>query len=211
MLNKIIDTNKGCYIIGVTGGSGGGKTSTCKLIQSRLLSYDTSKLVTLLSMDSFYLPTTKNQNNNFDHPDSFDWDLLFDILKQLKMGKSVSIPVYDFISHSRIGFETVEASGCIIFEGILSLYDAKVRDLLDVMIFVDTPADIRLIRRLRRDITERGRSIESVLTQCENTVIPSYDQFIEPTKKYADLIIPRGKTNITAIVTMVNHINNVIK
>lgn len=128
------------------------------------------------------------------------------MLTQLKQNKSVEIPVYNFITHQRESYITIVPGNCIIIEGILTLYDPRIRDLLDIKVFVDTPSDIRIIRRIKRDIQERDRTLESVLEQCENTVIPSYDQFIEPTKRYADLIIPRGKSNITAISVMVNQI-----
>ncbi len=200
------------YLIGISGGSASGKTSTCKIVQKQLGHH-----VLILSMDSFYLGlgnTTKNNQNttqnsvttNFDHPSSFDWELLYFVLDHLKRGIPVEIPIYNFSTHQREGSVITKPEKCIIFEGILSLYDPKIRDLFDIKIFVDTPADIRLIRRIKRDISERNRTLKSILEQYEKTVIPSYDQFIEPTKKYADLIIPRGKTNLTAISVMVNQI-----
>ena len=203
-------------MIGVTGGSSSGKTSTCYIIQKQLYSH-----VTILSMDSFYLgvsdvvhgdDTDMDVNDiNFDHPSSFDWDLMFQVLLDLKDGKPTEVPIYNFETHSRDGFTLIKPEKCIILEGILALYDPRVRDLFDMKIFVDTPSDIRLIRRIRRDIAERGRTLESVLDQNEKTVIMAFDQFIEPTKKYADLIVPRGKTNLTAISVMVNQIKESIK
>ncbi len=192
------------YIIGVAGGTASGKTSTCYLIQKQL-----NQHVLILSMDSFYKGVSPYKNPddiNFDHPEQFNWDLMISIIKLLKKGDEVDVPIYDFTTHSITGFTHIKPETCIILEGILTLYDERVRELLDIKVFVDTPSDVRLVRRIKRDIQERGRTLESVLEQCEKTVIPSYDQFIEPTKKYADLIIPRGKTNVTAISVMVNQI-----
>jgi uridine kinase len=197
------------YIIGITGGSGSGKTSTCSVIMEQLNTSGVNDII-VISMDSFYLslPDDCDPNTiNFDHPSSFDWELIFSVFRKLKKGKSVDIPIYNFETHRRQGFTKVNPSRCVIFEGILSLYDEKIRNLLDIKIYVDTPSDIRLIRRIRRDIEDRGRDLKSVLDQCEKTVIPSHDQFIEPTKKYADLIIPRGKSNTIAISVMVNQIH----
>ncbi len=202
--------NKTPYIIGVSGGTASGKTSTCRIIQNQLMD---EKKVTIVSMDSFYLGLKDDEDAssvNFDHPNSFDWPLMFDTFSRLKKGESVDIPIYNFVTHQRDGSTVVQPLGCIIFEGILTFYEEELRNLFDIRIFVDTPADIRLIRRIRRDIAERGRTLESVLTQMENTVIPSHDHFIEPTKRHADLIIPRGKTNITAIKVMVNQIKKKI-
>lgn len=202
------------YLIGVTGGTGSGKTSTCYVIIEELHSMGIHEEIVVISMDSFYLGVKEGQDAsaiNFDHPSSFDWDLIFSTFAKLKQGKSVEIPIYNFATHTREGSVTVDPQDCVIFEGILSLYDEKVRSLFDINIFVDTPADIRLIRRIRRDIEERGRTLAGVLTQCESTVIPAHDQFIEPTKKYADLIIPRGKSNSIAISVMVNQIRKKIK
>jgi uridine kinase len=197
------------YIIGIAGGTSSGKTTTCHLIQQQLDSD-----IEIISMDSFYLGIKDDQNSdeiNFDHPDCFDWDLIYSTLTHLKQRKSVDIPVYNFDIHQRDGSVRIQPKNCIILEGILALYDPAIRKLFDIKIYVDTPSDIRLIRRIRRDTQARGRSLESVLKQCENTVIPSYSQFIEPTKRYADLIIPRGKSNVTAISVMVNQIWDKIK
>ena len=191
-----------CYLIGVSGGTASGKTSICLIIQKQL-----NQQVLIISMDSFYLGASNMDNTNFDHPNSFDWVLLKTILTSIKRGdQKVEIPNYCFVTHRRIGSTVIYPTGCVIFEGILALYDQEVRDLFDIKIFVDTPSDIRLIRRIKRDISERGRSLESILKQYEDTVIPSHDQFIEPTKKYADLIIPRGRTNLTAINVIIAQI-----
>ncbi len=192
------------YIIGVAGGTASGKTSTCHIIRNKL-----GVNIEIISMDSFYLPLPNDQDvskTNFDNPLSFDWDLFLSTLKQIKEGSELDIPIYDFVTHQRTDVYTIRDYKCVIVEGILSLYDSHIRDLFDIKLFVDTPSDIRLIRRIRRDIEERGRTLESVLQQYESTVIPSHDQFIEPTKKYADLIIPRGKTNLAAISVIVTMI-----
>ena len=198
------------YLICVAGGTASGKTSTCNIIMKTLIERGVRESdIALISMDSFYRgldPDDNPEDINFDHPSSFDLSLLYSCLIRLIKGTKTEIPIYDFSLHRAVGSNTVEGSGCIIVEGILPLYDEKIRDLFDMKIFVDTASDIRLIRRIRRDIQERGRSLESVLEQCEKTVIPSYDQFIEPTKKYADLIIPRGKSNHIAINLMVDNI-----
>ena len=191
-------------MIGVTGGTASGKTSTCYIIQKQLGNH-----IVILSMDSFYLGLSEDTNPDdidFDHPSSFDWDKMYYVLSELRNKRAVEVPIYNFETHQRDGSELIQPEQCIILEGILSLYDPRIRDLFDMKIFVDTPSDVRLIRRIRRDIAERGRTLESILDQCEKTVIKAFDQFIEPTKKYADLIIPRGKTNLTAISVMVNQI-----
>jgi len=192
-------------LIGVAGGTASGKTSTCEIICENL------KNVIIISMDSFYLELTNDEDPekiDFDHPSRFDWKLIYSTLLSIKQGKNVKIPIYDFVSHQRKGFYEIIPKKCIIFEGILALYDSHIRSLFDVKIFVDTPSDIRLIRRIQRDTNERGRSLESVLYQCEHTVIPGHDQFVEPSKKYADLILPRGKTNLTAISILVSFIKS---
>lgn len=191
------------YIIGIAGGSASGKTSVAQRIIQQL----GVPWVVSLSMDSFYKSLTKEQiakanrnEHNFDHPDSFDYELLFEVLDKLKMGIKVEIPVYDFATHSRLDkTESVYGASVILFEGILALYDKKVREILDLKLFVESDADIRLARRLRRDISERGRSIIGVLEQYSKFVKPAFDEYIYPTVKYADIIVPRGLDNIAAI------------
>lgn len=201
------------YLIGVSGGTAGGKTSTCYAIIKQLQTEGVHEDIDIISMDSFYLGLREDQDPktvNFDHPNSLDWDLIYDTLLKLKQNRQVEIPIYDFATHTRTGSIIVEPKRCIIFEGILTLHEERIRALFDIKIFVDTPADIRILRRIRRDIEERGRTLHSVLTQCETTVIPSHDKFIEPTKKYADLILPRGKTNFAAITVIVSQIRKSI-
>lgn len=196
------------YLIGVSGGTASGKTSTCSII-AKILNHQ----IQIVSMDSFYLDFADRDPTqiDFDHPSSFDWPLLTKVLIDLKQKKDVDIPNYDFKTHSRTGYTTIQSTDCVIFEGILTFYDETVRNLFDMKIFVDTPADIRMIRRIRRDIQDRGRTLESVLNQCEYTVIPSHDSFIEPTKRYADLILPRGKTNVKAISLLAREIQQYIE
>ncbi|CAG8543247.1 5263_t:CDS:10 [Diversispora eburnea] len=199
-----------CYLVGVAGGTASGKTSVSRRIIENL----NVPWVGFLSMDSFYKPLTLeqkkeafNNNHNFDHPNAFDFDLLLENLKDLKEGKRVEIPVYDFKTHSRLPQTTpLYGANVIIFEGIFALYDRRILELLDMKIFVDTDADIRLARRLKRDISERGRDINGVLQQYLSFVKPSFDQYIQPTVKNADVIVPRGLDNLVAIDLITKHI-----
>jgi len=193
-------TNK-TIIIGISGASASGKS----LLSNTIVNELGSQNVIVISEDSYY----KNRTNlsleerakiNYDHPDAFDHDLLCEHLEQLQQGKTVQIPVYDFSNHLRSAdTKTIGHYAIIVLEGILLFADPNVRSMMDMRIFMDTPLDICLIRRLRRDIHERGRDIDSVLTQYEETVRPMYLQFIEPSKKYADIIVPRGGENRIAI------------
>ncbi len=145
---------------------------------------------------------------NFDHPDAFDFDLLLDVLKKLKEGRKVEVPVYNFTHHAREAHtKTMYGANVIIFEGILAFHSPEVLEMLDMKIFVDTDADIRLARRLKRDISQRGRDIEGVLKQYSTMVKPSYSNYIAPTMQHADIIVPRGGENIVAIQLIVQHIN----
>jgi uridine kinase len=198
------------YIIGITGGSASGKTS----VSQRIISQLGIPWVLLLSMDSFYKSLTKEQIDaahrseyNFDHPDAFDVDKMIETLLNLRAGVKVDVPVYDFATHSRLDVTTpMYGANVIVFEGLFTLYDKRVRDLLDLKIFVDTDADVRLARRLRRDIAERGRSAMGVLAQYSKFVKPAFDDFIHPTKKYADVVVPRGLDNSAAINVIIKHI-----
>uniref|UniRef100_A0A2K6EH95 Uridine-cytidine kinase n=1 Tax=Propithecus coquereli TaxID=379532 RepID=A0A2K6EH95_PROCO len=172
--------------------------------------------VVLLSMDSFYKVLTKQQqeqaahnNFNFDHPDAFDFDLIISTLKKLKQGKSVKVPIYDFTTHSRKkDWKTLYGANVIIFEGIMAFADKTLLELLDMKIFVDTDSDIRLVRRLRRDISERGRDIEGVIKQYNKFVKPAFDQYIQPTMRLADIVVPRGSGNAVAIDLIVQHVHS---
>jgi uridine kinase len=187
--------------MGVAGGSGSGKTTVARRILERI-GFDR---VAYVPHDAYYhdlshLPPAERGQLNFDHPDSLDNDLLIVHLQELQVGRAVEIPVYDFKTHSRVA-ETrhVDPQPVILVEGILIFADKRLRDLMNVKIFVDTDADIRLIRRLQRDISERGRSAESVINQYLRTVRPMHLEFAEPSKRYADVIIPEGGFNEVAI------------
>ncbi|KAI8923590.1 uridine kinase [Entophlyctis helioformis] len=199
------------YIIGIAGGSASGKTS----VSQRIIKQLGVPWVVLLSMDSFYKSLTPEQiaaahrnEHNFDHPDSFDYDLLFQVLNNLKRGIKVDVPVYDFATHSRLNKTTkIYGANVVIFEGIFALYDKAVRDVMDLKLFVDTDDDVRLARRIRRDIAERGRDKHGVLDQYRRFVKPSFDDYIYPTVKFADVIIPRGLDNVAAIDLITKHVS----
>lgn len=194
------DERKG-ILIGIAGASGSGKTLVARTLFETL----GSDKVTAIQEDSYYkdlahLSIEERARVNFDHPDAFDHDFLVQQLQQLLRGEVIDYPLYDYSIHSRRP-ETrqVGPHRVIIIDGILILAIPEVRRLLDIKIYIDTDPDICLIRRLRRDITERGRDVESVLDQYENTVRPMYLQFIEPSKRYADIIVPHGGKNVIAI------------
>ncbi|GKV33063.1 hypothetical protein SLEP1_g41610 [Rubroshorea leprosula] len=169
--------------------------------------------VVLVNQDSFYRGLTPEESKcvheyNFDHPDAFDTEQLLDCIQKLKNGQSYQVPIYDFKNHRRCSdiFRQVNASDVIILEGILVFHDQRVRNLMNMKIFVDTDADVRLARRIRRDTVERGRDVNSVLEQYAKFVKPAFDDFVLPSKKYADVIIPRGGDNHVAIDLIVQHI-----
>lgn len=193
--------NKKGILIGIAGASGSGKTLVAQTIFDAL----GSKRVVMIQEDSYYkdlahLPIEDRTKINFDHPESFDHNLLAKHLKKLSNGEVIEHPVYDYTIHSRKN-ETrkVGPHQIIIMEGILVLAVPEIRELMDIKIFIDTDPDICLIRRLERDINERGRSVDSVLKQYQDTVRPMYLQFVEPSKRYADIIVPHGGKNIIAI------------
>ncbi|XP_020837315.1 uridine-cytidine kinase-like 1 isoform X1 [Phascolarctos cinereus] len=204
--------SKEAFVIGLGGGSASGKTTVARMIIEAL----DVPWVVLLSMDSFYKVLTKQQQEqaakndfNFDHPDAFDFDLIVCTLKKLKQGKSVKIPIYDFTTHSRKkDWKTLYGANVIIFEGIMAFADKQLLELLDMKIFVDTDSDIRLVRRLRRDISERGRDIEGVIKQYNKFVKPAFDQYIQPTMRLADIVVPRGSGNTVAIDLIVQHVHS---
>ncbi|GAA5458758.1 uridine kinase [Staphylococcus aureus] len=191
---------KATTIIGIAGGSGSGKTTVTNEIMKNLEGHS----VALLAQDYYYkdqkhLTFDERLETNYDHPFAFDNDLLIENLKDLKNGKAVEVPTYDYASHTRsditIDFKPKDV---IIVEGIFALENKVLRDMMDVKIYVDTDADLRILRRLTRDTKERGRSMDSVINQYLSVVRPMHDQFIEPTKKYADIIIPEGGSNKVA-------------
>ncbi|CAI9763170.1 unnamed protein product [Fraxinus pennsylvanica] len=196
------------FIIGVAGGTASGKTTVCNMIISQL--HD--QRVILVNQDSFYHSLTDEQlqkvhEYNFDHPDAFDTELLLSCMETLSHGRAVSIPNYDFKRHQKIDHSRmVNPADVIILEGILVLHDSRVRDLMNMKIFVDTDSDVRLARRIKRDTVERGRNIEYVLDQYAKYVKPSFEEFILPSMKHADVIIPRGADNDVAIDLIVQHI-----
>ena len=189
------------YLIGVAGGSNSGKTT----IATRLAEMIGPEHLSLIKLDSYYVerldePLEQRAAVNYDHPDAFDWDLLNDHLAALTAGASVQVPVYDYTIHARSDrCETVPAARVVVVEGILVLWEPRLRERFDLKIFVDTPADLRIIRRLRRDVAERGRTPESILDQYLTTVRPSHELFIEPSKRHADVIVPEGGLNRPAI------------
>ncbi len=189
------------FLIGVAGGSNSGKTTIARRLEEVIGSADLS----LIRLDSYYRtmpdePIEVRAAVNYDHPDAFDWDLLDAHLERLTAGESVEVPVYDYTIYDRTDeCELVVPGKVIVVEGILVLWEPRLRERFDLKIFVDTPADLRVIRRLRRDVAERGRSQESILEQYLNTVRPSHELFIEPSKRYADVIVPEGGLNSPAL------------
>lgn len=199
--------------IGISGGTGSGKSTIARAI---LEHFDDSS-VTMVAQDSYYksqshLSFEERIKTNYDHPSAFDNDLLVEHLIALKEGETIKVPSYDFTIHDRKEtYSLVSPRDIIIVEGILVLDDPRLRDLLDVKIYVDTDADIRILRRLLRDINERGRSVESVIEQYLTQVRPSHMQFTEPSKRYADVIIPEGGHNQVAIDLVVESIESKLK
>ena len=200
-------------VVGIAGGTGSGKTTVVKRIVEKLPPGE----VAVLSQDAYYkdmshLPLEERQKINFDHPNSIEFDLLIDHLKKLKAGIAIEEPTYDYVSCARQK-ETihVEPKDIIIVEGILVLAIRELRELFDIKVFVYADADDRLIRVIRRDIKERGRTVEMVLQRYQATVKPMHEQFIEPSKKYADLIVPEGGSNKVAIELLVSIIEKNLK
>ncbi|WP_313628433.1 uridine kinase [Enterococcus italicus] len=200
-------------IIGVTGGSGSGKTSVSRAI----LDHFPNHSIMMLEHDSYYkdqssLSFDERLETNYDHPLAFDTDLLIAHLEQLLAYQAIDIPVYDYVAHTRSD-QVVhqEPKEVIILEGIMILEDERLRDLMDIKIYVDTDDDIRIIRRIKRDIEERGRTLDSVIHQYLSVVKPMYHQFIEPTKRYADVIVPEGGQNHVAIDLITTKVKTILK
>jgi uridine kinase len=200
-------------VIGVAGGSGSGKTSVTKAIYESFKGHS----ITMIQQDYYYkdqsdLPFEERLKTNYDHPLAFDNDLLIKHIEKLLQYKPIEKPVYDYSIHTRSKeVIAVEPKDVIILEGILVLEDERLRNLMDIKLYVDTDADIRIIRRLSRDIKERGRTLDSVIEQYTNVVRPMHNQFIEPTKRYADVIIPEGGQNHVAIDLMVTKIQTILE
>jgi uridine kinase len=197
-------------IIGIAGGTGSGKSTVARKVAAGL---DASS-VAFIDMDAYYnnyahLPIEERRRINWDHPNAFDWDLLLEHLRRLAAGKPIEKPEYDFVSHVRRTERVqVPAAEVVVVDGLLLLAEPRIRELFDVKVFVDTDADIRLIRRLRRDLVERGRPLEEILDQYLTTVQPMHLEFVEPSKRYADVILPRGGHNEVAIAMIVAKIRH---
>ena len=191
--------------IGIAGGSGSGKSTVARNVAGAL----GTTTVAFIDMDAYYnnyahLPVEERRRMNWDHPEAFDWELLVAQLGQLAVGEAIDKPIYDFVTHTRRAETTrIEPAEVIVIDGILLFADERVRDLCDVKVFVDADADIRLIRRIRRDMTKRGRPLDEILDQYVTTVQPMHLQFVEPSKRYADVIVPRGGHNQIAIEMIV--------
>ena len=199
-------------IIGIAGGTGSGKTTVVKRSSKAL----PPNCAAVIPLDSYYNDTTnltpeERAAINFDHPDAFDWKLLSEHIRMLKNGEAVEQPTYSYIESNRQK-ETVhvEPKPVIIIEGIMALHYKRLRDMMDLKIFVDTDADVRLIRNIRRDVVERGRTVDMVLDRYEKVLKPMHEQFIEPTKKFADLIIPWGGDNRTGIHILKTYIQGIV-
>ncbi|XP_017348693.1 uridine-cytidine kinase 1 isoform X1 [Ictalurus punctatus] len=208
------------FLIGVSGGTASGKSTVCAKIMELLGQNKVDhhqRKVTIVSQDSFYRVLTPEQKAkalkgqyNFDHPDAFDTELMCQTLKDIIEAKVVEIPTYDFITHSRLQEKIcVYPADVVLFEGILVFYTQEVRDMFHMKLFVDTDSDVRLSRRVLRDM-RRGRDLEQILTQYTTFVKPAFEEFCLPTKKYADVIIPRGVDNMVAINLIVQHIQDIL-
>ena len=206
-------TDKRPLVIGIAGGTCSGKSSIAKIL---IKEFDNKKSVNIIREDDYYkdqsnLSMEERAKTNYDHPLAFDFDLMIVHLHKLINGESIEKPTYDYTVHNRSDVtEIVHPSDVLIIEGLFSLYTPEIRELEGIKIFVDTPADERFIRRLRRDVKERARTVESITEQYLTTVKPMHDQFIEPTKKYADIIIPQGKSNIVAIDLIKTKIHSIL-
>lgn len=200
-------------IIGIAGGSASGKTTISKKISE---AFADEKKVLIIRQDDYYkdqssLPMEERVKTNYDHPFAFDNDLLIRQISDLISGKSIEKPVYDFVHHTRSSVtEHCDPCDVLILEGLFVLQSQEIRDLLDIRIFVDTEADVRFIRRLVRDVNERGRTLDSVVSQYINTVKVMHDSFVEPSKAYADIIIPEGGSNAVAIDLLITKISSII-
>ena len=200
-------------VIGIAGGTCSGKTSIASIL---IEDFRYTNSVNIIKEDDYYkdqsdMPMEERVKTNYDHPLSFDFDLMYKHIKQLINDEAIEKPTYDYTVHNRSkNTEIIYPSDVLIIEGLFALYNKDIRDLEDIKIFVDTPADVRFIRRLKRDVAERGRTVDSITTQYLTTVKPMHDQFLEPTKQYADVIIPQGKENKVAIDLLRTKINSIL-
>ena len=203
--------SKKICIVGIAGGTASGKTTIVRRIKEKF-----GDDIVVISHDSYYkahddLSYEDRSRLNYDHPESFDTNLMIEDVKKLKNNQEIDMPVYDYTIHNRSDATVhVVPKKVIIVEGILILENKELRDLMDIKVFVETDADERLMRRIRRDMVERARSIESILSKYSETVKPMHEQFVEPSKKYADIIIPRGGENLTGISILQEHLNLVL-
>ncbi len=200
-----VQTPRRALTIGIAGGSGSGKSTVARNVAGSI----GTASVAFIDVDAYYnnyahLPAEERRRMNWDHPDAFDWELLVSQLGRLAAGEPIDKPIYDFVTHTRRQETiTVQPAEVIVVEGILLFADERVRGLCDVKVFVDAESDIRLIRRIRRDMTKRGRPLDEILEQYVTTVQPMHLQFVEPSKRYADVIVPRGGHNQIAIEMIV--------
>ncbi|MDQ3392334.1 MAG: uridine kinase [Actinomycetota bacterium] len=200
------------YLIGVAGGSSSGKTT----VSERLGALAGGDHLAVIKLDSYYVDRPDDDfetraKANYDHPDAFDWPLLNDHLAALCAGAGVQVPIYDYTLHVRSGAtQVVRPAAIIVVEGILVLWEPSLRDRFDLKIYMDTDADVRLIRRLRRDVAERGRTPEMIMDQYLATVRPSHEQFVEPSKRFADVIIPEGGLNRPAIDVLLARVRELV-
>lgn len=198
-------------VIGIAGGTGSGKSTMIRKIKQKF-----SNEITILSHDFYYkrhddITFEDRKKLNYDHPDAFDTDLMIEHIKELKKWKSIRRPVYDFTIHNRIDKTVlVRPSKVVVVEGILIFENRELTDLFDIKVFIDTDADVRIIRRILRDVRERGRTLESVINQYLTTVKMMHEQFVEPSKKYADIIVPEGGYNVVALEMLNERINALI-
>lgn len=201
-------------IIGIAGGTASGKTTVAQKLYDATKAFGT---VTLIRIDDYYkklsdIPLNENGNKNFDHPDSYDTELIVSDLTKLKNGYAINKPIYDFVTSERSSeTETILPGDVIIVEGIMTFAIEQIRNCLDIKIFVDTPDDIRFIRRLKRDISERMRSVDSIINQYLSSVRPMFQAFVEPSKRFADIIVPEGGHNSVAMDVLITKILNILQ
>jgi len=206
--------NNKIYIIGITGGSSSGKTYLC----NNLIKHFNGINILQIQLDSYYydlkhLSMEEREKNNFDHPEAFDFNLLSKHLKQIKNNLLTEVPIYDYATHTRKSESTIidEEYCLILVEGILSLYDERIRNMMDCSVYLDVSNDIRKERRIKRDLKSRKRTLSSISIQYKNTVEPMYKQYIEPTKKYSDILIKEINDKDSGYIRLLNEINTIIK
>lgn len=200
------------FMVGVAGGTCSGKTT----VAERLADLIGPEHLSLIRLDSYYVdradePMEKRAAANYDHPDAFDWELLDRHLDALMSGETIDVPVYDYTHHMRSAdVVRVPPTRIVVIEGILVLYEPRLRERFDLKLYVDTDADLRLIRRLRRDVAERGRTIDSIVDQYMETVRPAHEQFVEPSKRHADVIFPEGGLNDSALLVLLARVREML-